>query len=156
MRALLQRVSAASVTVDSATIGEIGPGILVLICAMQGDSEAEAEHLVHKISRLRIFRDDAGKMNRSVADVGGSVLVVSQFTLAADTRSGTRPGFSKAAPPSIGEELYHCFCDKMRATGLPFATGAFGADMKVSLVNDGPVTVWLDTDDRPNKSARPG
>jgi len=151
MRALLQRVSAASVTVDSAVIGEIGPGILVLICAMQGDSEDEAQHLVQKISRLRIFRDDAGKMNRSVSDIGGAVLVVSQFTLAADTRSGTRPGFSKAAPPAEGEQLYHCFCEKMRAAGLPVATGAFGADMKVSLVNDGPVTVWLDTEDRQSK-----
>ena len=156
MRALLQRVSTASVTVDTNVVGEIGPGLLVLVCTMQGDSEDEAAQLVHKISRLRIFRDDAGKMNRSVSDIGGAVLVVSQFTLGADTRSGTRPGFSKAAPPDEGKRLYHCFCDKMRAIGLPVETGEFGADMKVSLVNDGPVTIWLDTDDRPNKPARPG
>ncbi len=151
MRALLQRVSEAKVTVDSEITGQIGPGLLVLICAMQGDTEAEAEILTKKISRLRIFQDDAGKMNRSVTDIGGSVLVVSQFTLGADTRSGTRPGFSHAAPPLEGERLYHCFCEKMRATGLPVETGRFGADMKVSLVNDGPVTIWLDTDDRKRK-----
>ncbi len=147
MRALIQRVSEASVEVDAAPIAEIGPGLLVLVCAMTGDTETEADRLVQKISRLRIFRDDAGKMNRSVADIGGAVLVVSQFTLAADTRSGTRPGFSKAASATEGERLYHCFCEKFRATGLPLATGLFGADMKVSLVNDGPVTIWLDTDD---------
>jgi D-tyrosyl-tRNA(Tyr) deacylase len=152
MRALLQRVSAASVTVDSAITGEIESGLLVLVCAMQGDGEAEAAQLAHKISRLRIFRDEAGKMNRSVVDVGGAVLVVSQFTLAADTRSGTRPGFSKAASPTEGERLYHCFCENIRATGVPVETGKFGADMKVSLVNDGPVTVWLDTEDRPSKT----
>lgn len=152
MRALLQRVSEARVSVDSAIVGEIGTGLLVLICAMQGDTEAEAAQLVHKISRLRIFRDDAGKMNRSVTDVGGQILVVSQFTLGADTRSGTRPGFSKAAPPAEGEHLYHCFCEKMRSTGLPVQTGKFGADMKVSLVNDGPVTLWLDTEERQRKA----
>ncbi|GAB5433361.1 MAG: D-aminoacyl-tRNA deacylase [Epibacterium sp.] len=156
MRALLQRVSAASVTVDNAVIGEIGPGLLVFVCAMRGDSEAEATQLVQKIARLRIFRDDAGKMNRSVSDTGGAVLVVSQFTLGADTRSGTRPGFSKAAAPDEGMRLYHCFCAKMRETGLTVQTGEFGADMKVSLVNDGPVTLWLDTDDRRNKSAGSG
>ncbi len=152
MRALLQRVSEAKVTSDSVLLGEIGPGLLVLICAMQGDSEAEAAHLVHKISRLRIFRDAEGKMNRSVADIGGEVLVVSQFTLGADTRSGTRPGFSRAAPPTEGERLYHCFCEKMREAGLPVQTGSFGADMKVSLVNDGPVTIWLDTEERQRKA----
>ncbi|KUP94292.1 D-aminoacyl-tRNA deacylase [Tritonibacter horizontis] len=151
MRALIQRVSEASVHVDSVPIGEIGPGLLVLVCAMTGDSETQVDQLVHKISRLRIFCDDAGKMNRSVTDTGGAVLVVSQFTLAADTRSGTRPSFSKAAPPTEGERLYHCFCEKIRACGLPLATGAFGADMKVSLVNDGPVTIWLDTETTPRK-----
>lgn len=151
MRALLQRVSEAKVTVDSEITGQIGPGLLVLMCAMQGDTEAEAELLAQKISRLRIFKDEAGKMNRSVSDTDGSVLVVSQFTLGADTRSGTRPGFSRAAPPAEGERLYHCFCERMRATGRPVETGRFGADMKVSLVNDGPVTIWLDTDDRPRK-----
>ncbi|OIQ25637.1 MAG: D-tyrosyl-tRNA(Tyr) deacylase [Alphaproteobacteria bacterium MedPE-SWcel] len=153
MRALVQRVSEARVRVGPDVIGEIGPGLLIFVCAMQGDSETEAAHLVQKISRLRIFRDDAGKMNRSVADIKGAVLVVSQFTLAADTKSGTRPGFSKAAPPEEGDHLYRFFCDQMRQTGLPVATGEFGADMKVSLVNDGPVTLWLDTDDRQRKLA---
>ncbi|TNJ48611.1 D-aminoacyl-tRNA deacylase [Phaeobacter sp. B1627] len=152
MRALVQRVSEARVRVGSEVIGEIGPGLLIFVCAMQGDSKAEAAQLVHKISRLRIFRDDAGRMNRSVADIKGAALVVSQFTLAADTKSGTRPGFSKAAPPTEGELLYRYFCDQMRQTELPVATGEFGADMKVSLVNDGPVTIWLDTDDRKPRS----
>lgn len=151
MRALLQRVSEAKVTVDSEITGQIGPGLLVLICAMQGDTEAEAEVLAQKISRLRIFKDEAGKMNRSVSDTEGAVLVVSQFTLGADSKSGTRPSFSNAAQPADGERLYHCFCEKMRATGRPVETGRFGADMKVSLVNDGPVTLWLDTEDRPRK-----
>ena len=151
MRALLQRVSEAKVTVDSEITGQIGPGLLVLICAMQGDTEAEAEVLAQKISRLRIFKDEAGKMNRSVSDTEGAVLVVSQFTLGADSRSGTRPSFSNAAPSGEGERLYHCFCEKMRATGRPVETGRFGSDMKVSLVNDGPVTLWLDTEDRPRK-----
>ncbi|NIZ14475.1 D-aminoacyl-tRNA deacylase [Phaeobacter sp. HF9A] len=152
MRALLQRVSEARVSVDHSTVGEIGAGLLILVCAMKGDSEAEAAQLVKKIAKLRIFRDDAGKMNRSVKDIGGAVLVVSQFTLGADTRSGTRPGFSNAAPADEGERLYHCFCEKMRDTGLPAKTGRFGTDLKVSLVNDGPVTIWLDTMDQPQKT----
>ena len=109
---------------------------------MQGDSEDEAAQLVHKISRLRIFRDDAGKMNRSVSDIGGAVLVVSQFTLGADTRSGTRPGFSKAAPPDEGKRLYHCFCDKMRAIGLPVETGGLALTRKFHLSRDR--AIWLD------------
>lgn len=145
MRALIQRVSEAAVRVDGAVIGEIGPGLLILVCAMQGDGEAEADRLAAKIAKLRIFKDDAGKMNLSVADAGGAALVVSQFTLAADISRGNRPGFSTAAPPAEGERLYEYFAGRMQAQGVPVATGRFGADMKVSLVNDGPVTIWLDT-----------
>ncbi|MCP9481733.1 D-aminoacyl-tRNA deacylase [Shimia sp. CNT1-13L.2] len=146
MRALIQRVSEASVTVEGEVVGEIGQGLLVLICAMQGDGEAQADKLAAKIAKLRIFQDDAGKMNKSVRDTGGSVLVVSQFTLAADTRSGNRPGFSTAAAPAEGERLYEYFADRIASEGLPTAKGRFGADMKVRLLNDGPVTIWMDTD----------
>ena len=143
MRALLQRVSRASVTVDGTVTGEIGPGLLILICAMQGDTEAEADKLAAKILKLRIFKDEAGKMNKAVTDVGGSALIVSQFTLAADLR-GNRPGFSYAAPPDEGKRLYEHFSGRM-AESLPVANGIFGADMDVSLNNDGPVTIWMDT-----------
>jgi len=146
MRALVQRVTEASVTVDGAVIGKIGPGLLVLVCAMQGDSETEAASLAGKIAKLRIFRDDAGRMNRSVVDAGGAALVVSQFTLAADTSRGNRPGFSAAAAPELGRDLYEAFARELSALGLPVETGEFGADMAVALVNDGPVTIWLDTD----------
>ncbi|KIC29250.1 D-aminoacyl-tRNA deacylase [Leisingera sp. ANG-M6] len=146
MRALIQRVSEASVTVDGEVIGATGPGLLVLVCAMAGDSEAQADHLAAKISKMRIFKDDAGKMNRSVLDTGGGVLVVSQFTLAADTRRGNRPGFSTAAAPAEGERLYEYFADQLSALGLETAKGRFGADMKVRLLNDGPVTIWMDTE----------
>ena len=145
MRALLQRVSRASVTVDGAVTGEIGPGLLILICAMQGDSEAQAEKLATKIAKLRIFKDDAGKMNLSVRDNGGAALIVSQFTLAADLR-GNRPGFSYAAAPDTGRALYDYFTTRIAAEGIPVAKGIFGADMDVSLNNDGPVTIWMDTD----------
>lgn len=145
MRALLQRVSKAAVRADGNVIGEIGPGLLILVCAMQGDSETEADQLAAKISKLRIFTDEAGKMNRSILDVSGAALVVSQFTLAADTSRGNRPGFSYAAPPATGERLYDYFAIQLAALGIPVRTGRFGADMKVSLVNDGPVTIWLDT-----------
>ena len=144
MKALLQRVSEASVTVDNEIVGEIEQGLLVLVCAMQGDTDAQADKLAAKISKLRIFQDDAGKMNRSVTDVGGSVLVVSQFTLAADTRSGNRPGFSSAAAPADGERLYTYFADQLETLGLPVARGQFGADMKVRLLNDGPVTIAME------------
>ncbi len=146
MRALVQRVSEAQVQVDGTTIGRIDAGLLVLVCAMTGDSEAQSDYLARKISKMRVFRDDAGKMNRSVLDVGGAVLVVSQFTLAAETRSGNRPGFSTAARPEDGKRLYLDFADRLRGTGLAVETGEFGADMAVSLVNDGPVTIWIDSD----------
>ena len=145
MRALLQRISHASVTVEGEKIGQSGPGLLILICAMQGDSEAQADHLAAKISKLRIFKDEAGKMNKSVKDIGGSALVVSQFTLAADTSRGNRPGFSTAASPEDGKALYEYFAAKLASEGVPVETGEFGADMKVELLNDGPVTIWMET-----------
>ncbi len=144
MRALIQRVSRASVTVDGKVIGKTGPGLLVLVCAMAGDTEAQADQLAAKIAKLRIFKDDAGKMNRSVRDIGGGALVVSQFTLAADTSRGNRPGFSAAAPPAEGERLYEYFAAKLTEQGVPVETGRFGADMAVELVNDGPVTIWME------------
>ncbi|PTX54155.1 D-tyrosyl-tRNA(Tyr) deacylase [Litoreibacter ponti] len=144
MRALLQRVTEASVTVGGTVIGEIGPGLLILICAMDGDEATQSAKLAAKISKLRIFKDEAGKMNRSVLDTGGSALVVSQFTLAADTSRGNRPGFSTAARPTEGEALYLRFVEDLRALGMPTETGEFGADMSVALVNDGPVTIWMD------------
>ncbi|MFY0635801.1 MAG: D-tyrosyl-tRNA(Tyr) deacylase [Vannielia sp.] len=145
MRALLQRVLEASVTVEGERISEIGPGLLVLVCAMEGDTEAEAEKLATRVAKLRIFQDEAGKMNRSVADVGGAALVVSQFTLAADTRRGNRPGFSTAAAPEQGRALYEHFATSLAGLGLQVERGRFAADMKVALVNDGPITIWLDT-----------
>ena len=144
MRALLQRVTSASVTVDGAVIGEIGAGLLILVCAMQGDTEDEADKLAAKIGKLRIFRDLEGKMNLSLKDTGGAALVVSQFTLAADTSRGNRPGFSTAAVPAEGRRLYEYFVDRMRAEEVEVATGEFGAEMKVCLENDGPVTIWME------------
>jgi D-aminoacyl-tRNA deacylase len=144
MRALIQRVSEASVTVAGETLGRIGPGLLVLVCAMQGDDAAAADRLAARIARLRIFKDEGGKMNRSIQDIGGAVLAVSQFTLAADTSRGNRPGFSAAAAPDLGEALYERFKAALRAEGLVVEQGRFGADMQVALVNDGPVTIWLE------------
>lgn len=144
MRAVVQRVSQASVTVGDRLVGEIGPGLVILVCAMQGDTDAQADKLAAKIARLRIFKDAADKMNLSVKDTGGAALVVSQFTLAADLR-GNRPGFSTAAPPAEGERLYHHFAARLAAEGIPVAKGEFGADMDVRLLNQGPVTIWLDT-----------
>jgi D-tyrosyl-tRNA(Tyr) deacylase len=144
VRAVLQRVTSASVAVEGATVGEIGAGLLVLVCAMQGDGEAQADQLAAKIAKLRIFKDAAGKMNLSVKDIGGAALVVSQFTLAADLR-GNRPGFSTAADPETGNRLYQHFSGSLAGLGIPVAKGIFGADMAVSLVNDGPVTIWLDS-----------
>ena len=145
MRALIQRVSEASVRVDGEIKGQIGPGLLILICAMAGDTDAQAQALATKIAKLRIFRDEAGKMNRSIRDIGGAALIVSQFTLAADLR-GNRPGFSNAANPEDGARLYERFTALMAAEGITTANGIFGADMAVGLINDGPVTIWMDTD----------
>jgi D-tyrosyl-tRNA(Tyr) deacylase len=145
VRAVLQRVAEAQVRVDNQLIGQTGPGFLILVCAMGGDTDTEAEKLAAKVSKLRVFKDDQGKMNLSIRDIGGSALVVSQFTLAADLR-GNRPGFSTAAPPAEGERLYLHFSKALAREGIPVANGRFGADMAVSLVNDGPVTIWMDTD----------
>lgn len=117
---------------------------MILVCAMQGDTEANARTLAAKVAAVRIFRDDQGRMNRSVVDIGGSALVVSQFTLAADTSRGNRPGFSAAAAPEVGAQLYELFAEELRGHGIPVETGRFGADMAVSLVNDGPVTIWME------------
>ncbi|MBO9447084.1 D-aminoacyl-tRNA deacylase [Ruegeria sp. R14_0] len=145
MRAVLQRVTRANVSVDGQQVGQTGPGLMILVCAMQGDDEQKAEQLAAKVSKLRIFKDDAGKMNRSVVDVKGSALVISQFTLAADTSRGNRPGFSEAAPPDVGQHLYEEFASRLQAHGVPVETGQFGADMAVELVNDGPVTIWMES-----------
>ncbi len=144
MRAVVQRVSRAQVTVGDRVTGRIGPGLMILVCAMQGDGDDRPAVLAAKIAKLRIFKDDAGKMNRSLLDIGGAALVVSQFTLAADTSRGNRPGFSTAAPPEEGERLYLAFAEALRDFGVTVETGEFGADMAVELVNDGPVTIWID------------
>ena len=143
MQALIQRVSEARVTVDGRVTGAIGPGLLVLLCAERGDGEAEADKLLAKLLKLRIFSDAAGKMNLSVQDVGGGLLIVSQFTLAADTAGGNRPSFTNAAPPELGRHLYEHFVAQARAAHPEVATGEFAADMQVALVNDGPVTIPL-------------
>jgi D-tyrosyl-tRNA(Tyr) deacylase len=145
MKALLQRVSEASVAVDGRVVGEIGRGLLVFFCAETGDGEADAERLAGKVAKLRIFADQAGKMNRSVLDTGGAALVVSQFTLAADLSRGNRPGFSGAAAGELARALYDRFCAGLAAAGLAVETGEFQAEMAVRLVNDGPVTIWMDT-----------
>ncbi len=147
MRAVLQRVSSASVEVEGATVGSCGPGFLVLLGIAPTDTVSEAERLWNKIVRLRVFDDEDGKMNRSLADVGGEVLVVSQFTLFADCRRGNRPSFTDAARPDVAVPLYEHFC-KLAAHDVPHVgRGVFGAEMQVSLVNDGPITIWLDTDE---------
>lgn len=146
MRALLQRVTDASVTVDGSVVSQIEAGLLILVCAMPDDTYDTAKALAAKIAKLRLFKDEAGKMNLSLTQTGGAALVVSQFTLAADTRRGTRPGFSYAAKPEVAETLYFRFANALRDLNIPIQTGQFGADMSVALTNDGPVTIWLDTD----------
>src|SRR5437868_1683121 len=147
MRALLQRVSRASVTVDGNVVGQIGQGLLVLLGVGQEDSEVEVKTLADKIVHLRIFGDDEGKMNRSLLDVGGEVLVVSQFTLYADVRKGRRPSFTDAAPPSLAEPLVERFKDALATYGLKVEDGVFGAYMEVELINSGPVTIWMDSEE---------
>ena len=141
MQAILQRVSQASVTVENQTIGAIDQGLLILLCAERGDTDALADKMLSKILKLRIFSDEAGKMNRSVQDVAGGLLIVSQFTLAADVSGGHRPSFTNAAPPDEGRRLYELFVAQARAAHSIVQTGQFAADMKVSLINDGPVTI---------------
>jgi D-tyrosyl-tRNA(Tyr) deacylase len=148
MRALIQRVTQASVTVEGETVGQIGTGLLILICAMRGDDHANAVQLAARIAKLRIFSDAAGKMNLSVKDTGGAALVISQFTLAADTRRGNRPGFSEAAAPDEGKRLYEVFAEQLHSHDILVERGVFGADMSVKLTNSGPVTIWMDTADR--------
>jgi len=143
MIGLLQRVTTAQVAVDGAVVGAIDGGLMVLVCAERGDSEREADALLTKLLSYRVFSDEAGKMNRSVTDVAGGLLLVPQFTLAADTKSGTRPSFTPAAPPDEGKRLFDYFVAQARARHAVVATGQFGADMQVSLTNDGPVTFWL-------------
>lgn len=145
MIAVLQRVSRAHVEVDGAVKASIGRGLLVLLCAVRGDGDADVDYMVRKLTRIRIFEDEAGKMNRSVTDIGGEALVVSQFTLAASTRKGNRPSFDAAAAPERARELCDAVVKRLGASGLAVQTGIFGAMMGVSLVNDGPVTVLLDS-----------
>jgi D-aminoacyl-tRNA deacylase len=148
VRALLQRVTRAEVRVDGAPVGAIGPGLLVLLGVGDGDDGATADALARRICELRIFVDDEGRTNRSLLDVGGEALVVSQFTLYADTRRGRRPGFTAAAPPELARELWQRVAAGIEAQGIRTARGTFGARMAVELVNDGPFTIWLDTADR--------
>jgi len=145
MRLLLQRVTRASVTVDGEVVGHIGPGLVILVGVGHGDEDTLAESMAGRVADLRIFRDDEGKTNRSLMDVAGSALVISQFTLYGDTRKGRRPSFLDAAPPALGEALYVRFAEALAARGVPVARGVFGAEMEVELVNDGPMTIWLDT-----------
>ena len=145
MIGLLQRVSSASVVVDGVTIGAIDAGLMVLVCAERNDTEKEADAMLTKLLGYRVFADDAGKMNRSVTDTQGGLLLVPQFTLAADTKSGTRPSFTPAAAPADGLRLFNYFVEQARLKHPTVQTGQFGADMKVSLTNDGPVTFWLQT-----------
>ncbi len=146
MRAVIQRVSRAKVTVHGQVVGEISSGLLVLLGVGQHDTEAGARYLADKTAGLRIFEDEAGKMNRSVADIGGAVLVVSQFTLYGDVRKGKRPSFDDAAPPQTARLLYEHFVDRIRSTGLRCETGRFQEMMQVEIVNDGPVTILLDSE----------
>lgn len=148
MRAVLQRVKEASVTVDGVVTGKIGAGLLVLLGVGKGDTEADLDFMVDKIPQLRIFEDDAGKMNKSLLDTSKAMLAVSQFTLYADTKKGRRPSFIDAMPPDEAKRLYASFCARARALGLTVEEGIFAADMKVALINDGPVTICLDSVDR--------
>jgi D-aminoacyl-tRNA deacylase len=148
VRALLQRTSGASVRVGGEDVGAIAAGLVVFLGVAPGDDEAVATELARRVAELRIFRDDDGRTNRSLLDAGGGALVVSQFTLYADTRRGRRPGFTGAAPPDQAERLYLRFAEALRALGVEVATGRFGAEMAVTLTNDGPFTIWLDSDDR--------
>jgi D-aminoacyl-tRNA deacylase len=154
VRALLQRVSRAEVRVEGERIASMGPGLVVLLGIGPRDDEATADALAKQVAELRVFRDDEGRTNRSLVDVGGEVLVVSQFTLFADTRRGRRPGFVGAAPPFLAERLYERFADALGGTGLRVGRGRFGAEMEVELVNDGPFTILLDTDERASSASK--
>lgn len=147
MRIVLQRVTSAQVAIDDQVVGKIKQGYLLLFGASDSDGEDEIDYYVHKISKLRVFSDDAGKMNLSIEDIGGAILSVSQFTLYADTKKGNRPSFTKAGAPDHAKEIYERFNQKLRNAGIHVETGEFGADMQVSLVNDGPVTIIFDSAD---------
>jgi D-tyrosyl-tRNA(Tyr) deacylase len=146
MRAVIQRVSRAKVSVNGTVTGEIGKGLLILLGVGQTDAKSDADYMAEKVAGLRVFEDSEGKMNRSLAEVGGAVLVVSQFTLYGDVRRGKRPSFDAAAPPEKARELYEYFVERIRAAGLPYQTGRFQEMMQVELVNDGPVTILLDSE----------
>lgn len=148
MKAVLQRAGRASVAVDGEVVGEIGQGLVVFLCVEDRDDETTADYFARKIARMRIFGDDQGRMNLSLLDISGGALAISQFTLAAEWRKGNRPGFSKAAEPDKGESLYRYFCSRLEHQGVVVRTGRFGAHMDVRLVNDGPVTIWMDSQDR--------
>jgi D-aminoacyl-tRNA deacylase len=143
MKIVLQRVSEASVSIDKQTVSAIGPGLLVFLCVEKGDDASIAAHYASKVVEIRIFSDEAGKMNRSILETGGEILLISQFTLAADVERGRRPGFERAAPPELAEELYELFADKIHEQNVPIAKGVFRAYMAVKLINDGPVTIIL-------------
>lgn len=145
MKAVLQRVAEAFVAVEGSVVGSIGQGLVVLFCVEDGDTVADADHFARKIAGMRIFADEAGRMNRSVLEVGGRVLAVSQFTLAAEWRKGNRPSFSSAAAPATANSLYQHFCTRLEEEGVPTETGSFGSHMAVSLLNDGPVTIIMDS-----------
>jgi len=144
MRALIQRVSQASVTLEDTLVSKINNGLLIFVCAMAEDDELDVNKMASKISKIRIFNDENGKMNRSILDIGGEALIVSQFTLAADTSRGNRPGFSSAASPEEGKKLYDYFIAIFKSYGIYCKAGVFGRDMKISLLNDGPTTIWID------------
>ncbi len=148
MRAVIQRVSQAKVVVDENTVGQIGKGFMILLGVHEQDTQADADYLVGKISKLRVFEDEQQKMNRSIIDVGGEILSISQFTLFADTKKGNRPSFVQAAKPDTAIPLYEAFNEGLRQVGIPVETGIFGADMKCHLVNDGPVTIIIDSQNK--------
>lgn len=148
MRAVIQRVSQAKVVVDDNTVGQIGKGFMILLGVHEEDTQADVDYLVGKISKLRVFEDDQQKMNRSIIDVGGEILSISQFTLFADTKKGNRPSFVQAAKPDVAIPLYESFNEGLRQVGIPVETGIFGADMKCHLVNDGPVTIIIDSQNK--------
>lgn len=148
MRAVIQRVSQAKVVVDENTVGQIGKGFMILLGVHEQDTQADADYLVGKISKLRVFEDEQQKMNRSISDVGGEILSISQFTLFADTKKGNRPSFVQAAKPDTAIPLYEAFNEGLRQVGIPVETGIFGADMKCHLVNDGPVTIIIDSQNK--------
>ena len=147
MRAVIQRVKNSSVSVDGEIKGSVGKGYNILLGVMDGDTDAQAELLASKVAKLRVFEDENGKMNKSILDIGGEILVISQFTLCADIKKGNRPSFTDSAPPAEANRLYEYFCEKLRENGVSkVATGVFAADMKVEIENDGPVTIVMDTD----------